>query len=117
MRVLSPAGNLGGPASEWPADTDRGVPLLKALVARDYGPLEDLAVEDVPVPVPAPGQLLVRTEAVALNPADTVPIAAEYGFDDVRQAVIDFPRRHLRGKAVVVFPPSPTLRSEGSLRA
>jgi NADPH:quinone reductase len=47
---------------------------MKALVARDYGPLEDLAVEEVPVPVPGPGQVLVRTEAAALNPADTALI-------------------------------------------
>ncbi|MEY9894441.1 NADPH2:quinone reductase [Catenulispora sp. MAP5-51] len=47
---------------------------MKALVARDYGPLEDLVVEEMPVPVPGPGQLLVRTEAAALNPADTALI-------------------------------------------
>jgi NADPH:quinone reductase-like Zn-dependent oxidoreductase len=45
---------------------------VKALVAQSYGPLEDLAVEDVPKPTPGPGTVLVRTEAVALNPADTV---------------------------------------------
>ncbi|MFE3202375.1 NADP-dependent oxidoreductase [Embleya sp. NPDC059237] len=47
---------------------------MKALVARSYGPLEDLAVEDVPKPTPGPGTILVRAEAVALNPADTVLI-------------------------------------------
>lgn len=44
---------------------------MKALVAREYGPLEDLVVAEMPVPVPGPGQMLVRTEAAALNPADT----------------------------------------------
>jgi NADPH:quinone reductase-like Zn-dependent oxidoreductase len=43
---------------------------LKALVSRSYGPLEELTMADVPKPAPGPGQILVRTEATALNPAD-----------------------------------------------
>ncbi|MGR6912880.1 NADP-dependent oxidoreductase [[Actinomadura] parvosata] len=43
---------------------------MQALVARSYGPLEELAVADLPAPVPGPGQVLVRAEAAALNPAD-----------------------------------------------
>ncbi|SER60628.1 NADPH:quinone reductase [Lentzea xinjiangensis] len=43
---------------------------MKALVARAYGPLEDLEIVDVPRPVPGPGELLVRVEAAALNPVD-----------------------------------------------
>ncbi|MEZ0077169.1 NADP-dependent oxidoreductase [Planotetraspora sp. GP83] len=45
---------------------------MKALVARSYGPLEDLSIEDIPTPVPGPGQILVRAEAAALNPVDRV---------------------------------------------
>lgn len=45
---------------------------MKALVARSYGPLEDLTIEDIATPVLGPGQVLVRAEAVALNPADRV---------------------------------------------
>nr|WP_240973691.1 NADP-dependent oxidoreductase [Nonomuraea sp. FMUSA5-5] len=40
------------------------------MVTRSYGPLEELAVADLPAPVPGPGQVLVRAEAAALNPAD-----------------------------------------------
>jgi len=43
---------------------------MKALVARSYGPLEELVITDLPKPSPGPGQLLVRTQAAALNPVD-----------------------------------------------
>jgi NADPH:quinone reductase-like Zn-dependent oxidoreductase len=43
---------------------------MKALVSRSYGPLEELTVEDMPTPAAGPGEMLVRTEAAALNPAD-----------------------------------------------
>ncbi|ADD43067.1 NADP-dependent oxidoreductase [Stackebrandtia nassauensis] len=43
---------------------------MKALTAVGYGPLADLTFSDVDKPVPGPGQVLVRTEAVALNPLD-----------------------------------------------
>ncbi|MGW1727646.1 NADP-dependent oxidoreductase [Streptomyces sp. NPDC002306] len=43
---------------------------MKALVARSYGPVEDLAITDIPKPVPGPSQLLVRVEASALNAID-----------------------------------------------
>lgn len=43
---------------------------MKALVARTYGPVEDLEIAAVPKPVPGPGQLVVRTEAAALNAVD-----------------------------------------------
>ncbi|MFJ9036686.1 NADP-dependent oxidoreductase [Streptomyces sp. NPDC102406] len=45
---------------------------MKALVARAYGPLEDLEFADLPTPVPGPGQLLVRLQATALNAVDKV---------------------------------------------
>ncbi|MFD3915893.1 NADP-dependent oxidoreductase [Streptomyces sp. NPDC058603] len=43
---------------------------MKALVARSYGPLEELEIAELPTPVPGPGQLLVRLEAAALNAVD-----------------------------------------------
>jgi NADPH:quinone reductase len=43
---------------------------MKALVANDYGPPQQLIVTDVPDPVPGRGQVLVRIEAAALNPLD-----------------------------------------------
>ncbi|SES30314.1 NADPH2:quinone reductase [Lentzea xinjiangensis] len=43
---------------------------MKALLARAYGPLEDLEIAEVPRPEPGAGQLLVRVEAAAVNPVD-----------------------------------------------
>ena len=43
---------------------------MKAVVARSYGGPEVLAVEEIPVPRPGPGQIQVRILATALNPAD-----------------------------------------------
>lgn len=45
---------------------------MKALIARSYGPLEDLEFADLPTPAPGPGQLLVRLQATALNAVDKV---------------------------------------------
>jgi NADPH:quinone reductase-like Zn-dependent oxidoreductase len=45
---------------------------MKALIARSYGPLEDLEFAEVPAPVPGPSQLLVRLQATSLNAVDKV---------------------------------------------
>ncbi|MEU9558521.1 NADP-dependent oxidoreductase [Streptomyces fumanus] len=45
---------------------------MKALIARSYGPLEDLEFAEVPAPVAGPGQLLVRLQATSLNAVDKV---------------------------------------------
>ncbi|MFE0474866.1 NADP-dependent oxidoreductase [Streptomyces sp. NPDC058947] len=45
---------------------------MKALIARSYGPLEDLEFADLPTPTPGPGQLLVRLQATSLNAVDKV---------------------------------------------
>ncbi len=51
---------------------------MRAVVCRSYGPPESLELDEVLDPVPAPGQLLVRVHAAAVNfpdvlftPADT----------------------------------------------
>lgn len=43
---------------------------MKALVQRVYGPPEALVFEDVPDPVPADGEVLVRVRATSVNPYD-----------------------------------------------
>jgi NADPH:quinone reductase-like Zn-dependent oxidoreductase len=43
---------------------------MRAVVHERYGGPEVLSVGRAPVPVPRPGEVLVRVEAVALNPAD-----------------------------------------------
>lgn len=51
---------------------------MRAVVCRAYGAPEDLVVEDVDEPVPAPGQLLVRVHAAAVNFPDVLFIAGKY---------------------------------------
>jgi NADPH:quinone reductase-like Zn-dependent oxidoreductase len=43
---------------------------MKAVVAREYGGPDALAVEEIPLPRPGSGQIQVRIRATALNPAD-----------------------------------------------
>jgi NADPH:quinone reductase-like Zn-dependent oxidoreductase len=51
---------------------------MRAVVCRSYGTPEDLVIEDVDAPVPAPGQLLVRVHAAAVNFPDVLFIAGKY---------------------------------------
>ena len=44
---------------------------MKAIVVRAFGGPEVLQVEDVPVPTPGQGQVLIRVKAVGVNPVDT----------------------------------------------
>ncbi|MEU6721624.1 NADP-dependent oxidoreductase [Nonomuraea sp. NPDC046802] len=60
---------------------------MKALVARSYGPPQNLRIEDLPIPEPGPGQIQVKVSAAALNPADLMMIRG-----DVRETfVTSFP--------------------------
>jgi NADPH2:quinone reductase len=43
---------------------------VKALVATDYVPLDQITVTDQPTPTPEPGQVLIKVESAALNPLD-----------------------------------------------
>ena len=43
---------------------------MRAIVVREFGGPEVMKLEDVPVPAPGPGQLLVRVGAVGVNPVD-----------------------------------------------
>jgi NADPH2:quinone reductase len=51
---------------------------MRAVVCRSYGVPEDLVIDDVPDPVPGPGQLLVRVHAAAVNFPDVLFIAGKY---------------------------------------
>jgi NADPH:quinone reductase-like Zn-dependent oxidoreductase len=51
---------------------------MRAVVCRSYGPPESLVLDDVPEPVAAPGQLLVRVHAAAVNFPDVLFIAGKY---------------------------------------
>lgn len=58
---------------------------MRALICRAWGPVEQLRVEDVPPPVPGPGQVLVDVRATGVNYADAIMVAGRY------QTKPDFP--------------------------
>lgn len=43
---------------------------MQAIVCRSYGPPESLRLEEVPVPVPADDEVLIRVHAASVNPID-----------------------------------------------
>jgi NADPH2:quinone reductase len=49
--------------------------LLKALLARNYGPPDTFRIERLPIPEPGAGQVQVRVRAASLNPADLLMAA------------------------------------------
>ncbi|MFE1601215.1 NADPH:quinone oxidoreductase family protein [Methylobacterium sp. ID0610] len=51
---------------------------MKALLCKALGGPEDLVIEDLPDPVPGPGEVLVRVAVAALNFFDTLIIAGRY---------------------------------------
>ncbi|MGB8356270.1 MAG: alcohol dehydrogenase catalytic domain-containing protein [Chthoniobacteraceae bacterium] len=46
------------------------VKMMRALRFNKTGTLDELGVQDVPVPVPAAGEVLVQVKAAAVNPSD-----------------------------------------------
>ncbi|MFD8685973.1 zinc-binding dehydrogenase [Streptomyces sp. NPDC059651] len=58
---------------------------MKAVVIREFGNPDGLEVVDLPEPVPAPGQVLIATEAAGVGGVDAVirrGILAAYGFQE-----------------------------------
>ena len=51
---------------------------MQAVLCRDLGTVEQLVVEDVPMPEPGPGQVRIRLFAAGLNFADTLMVAGKY---------------------------------------
>ena len=51
-------------------------PMMKAVVFHRYGPPETLSLREVPVPRPAPGEILVRVRATTVNRTDTATLRA-----------------------------------------
>src|ERR1051325_2449738 len=53
-------------------------PVMKAVVAHEYGAPEVLRFEDVPRPEPKENQALVRVIASGVNPADPLTLSGKY---------------------------------------
>lgn len=51
---------------------------MKALVCERFGPLKDLRIKDIPVPVPGPDQVVVQVKAASLNFPDVLICRGEY---------------------------------------
>jgi len=51
---------------------------VKALVCREYGPIENLRVEEIDAPRPGPGQVLVEVKASSLNFPDALMVQGLY---------------------------------------
>ena len=45
--------------------------LMKSIIVHEYGEPEVMALEDVPIPEPGAGQVLIKIEAAGVNPVDT----------------------------------------------
>lgn len=71
---------------------------MRALVLRQYGtPATSLAIEDIPKPTLAPGQVLVRIGASPMHPAD---IAFIQGFYGIRKTLPTVPGLEAMGTVV-----------------
>ncbi|AJE02242.1 NADPH:quinone reductase [Geobacter pickeringii] len=51
---------------------------MKAIRVREFGLPEVMRVEEVPVPTPGPGEVVVRLHAVGVNPVDTYIRSGQY---------------------------------------
>lgn len=51
---------------------------MRAVICRAWGEIDDLRVEDVPVPTPGSGEVLIAVKATAVNYADALMTAGRY---------------------------------------
>jgi NADPH2:quinone reductase len=51
---------------------------MKAVLCKQYGPPETLVLEDVPPPVPGPGEVVIQVKAASLNFPDVLIIQNKY---------------------------------------
>ena len=52
--------------------------IMRALICRAWGPVDDLKLEDVAPPTPGPGQLVIDVKATGVNYADSIMVAGRY---------------------------------------
>ena len=51
---------------------------MKAVLCKAYGPPESLVVEDIPSPIPGPGEVVVSVKATSVNFPDVLIIQNKY---------------------------------------
>ncbi|MBC7710848.1 MAG: NADPH:quinone oxidoreductase family protein [Rhizobacter sp.] len=51
---------------------------MKALVCNQFGPIDDLTIEDLPIPVPGPGKVTIHIKAASLNFPDALTVQGLY---------------------------------------
>jgi len=51
---------------------------MQAIVCNDWGPLDSLALENLPDPAPAPGQVVIEVKAAGVNFPDVLTIQGKY---------------------------------------
>ena len=55
-----------------------GLIIMRIWRFHEFGPIENLQLDDIDTPEPQPGEALVRVEYAALNPADAFMVAGKY---------------------------------------
>ena len=68
--------------------------LMKAVICKAYGPPDTLEIDDIPKPVAAPGEILVRIQACGINFPDILMIENKY---QERQALPFIPGGEVAG--------------------
>jgi NADPH2:quinone reductase len=53
---------------------------MRAVLVREFGPLEEMVLEEIPEPVPGPGEVLVDVHAAPVNYVDLLTARGEYQF-------------------------------------
>ncbi len=61
---------------------------MKAFITRSCGPEARFEAADIPVPVPASGQILIEVKATSLNPVDNVFLRQDIGMNPGLPAVL-----------------------------
>jgi NADPH:quinone reductase-like Zn-dependent oxidoreductase len=78
--------------------------MTRTVVAEGYGGPEVLALQDILLPAPSQGQVLVDVRAAGTNPTDDKLYSGEMGRDPAKaEAHRHLQTGHARGKVVVVL--------------